>query len=247
MARRMQDLESTVADIEHVAVRQPAGYWYGRSTERRHVKGLARHGADEHVWHVCADRRELVEQRLRIRIGRERHVVRRLLNHVAVVAVRAAVLELAEPAVVVEMRVGGDPDNRPVETIAKFGAERTDPEACVHDQQPRAAADQPRIGADVGVHEWLGNAQDAVADLAHVKPPLRNWEALLRLERHLLSSSARDPAPGAGPPDCPSWPPTAQSLVPSRRPRLAGEGLARPANRPGRACSLQGGWPVFAE
>ena len=87
---------------------------------------------------------------------------------------RRPLSELAEAAEVVEVRVRGDRDDRAVEELDQLGAQQADAEAGVHEQVRVPAADQPGVRADVCMHVRLGDAKDAVTDLADLEPPPRD-------------------------------------------------------------------------
>ena len=96
----------------------------------------------------------------------------RARHGVGVVAVHDDLLELVQPAGVVEVPVRRDRDRRSFEQVRELLAQGSDPETGVDHDVPVSAADEEQVRLEERVDVRLPDAQDAVVDRLVLEPSL---------------------------------------------------------------------------
>ena len=81
-------------------------------------------------------------------------------------------VELVQPAGVVEVPVRGDRDRRSFEQLGELLAQRPDPETGVDHDVPVAAADEEQVRLQERVDVWLPDPEDSVVDRLVLEPSL---------------------------------------------------------------------------
>jgi hypothetical protein len=83
-------------------------------------------------------------------------------------------VELVEPAGVVEVAVRRDRDDRPLEELGELLPERHDPEPGVDQRVPLAPADEEQVRAEEGIDVGLRDPDEAVVDHLVLEPAFRH-------------------------------------------------------------------------
>ena len=176
LARRVtgevQDREPSVAEIDLVALVDDARRRHGRDGVGAELEPLVRQRGEQRRRWVVA--RELLG---RVVLDPERGEPVRVRDRLCVVAVHHDLLELVQPAGVVEVPVRRHGDHGAFEQVGELPAQRPDPEPRVHQDVPVAPPDEEQVRLQERVDVRLADPQDAVVDGLVLEPSLGHTHA----------------------------------------------------------------------
>jgi hypothetical protein len=113
----------------------------------------------------------------RVVLDAERREALSVRDRLGVQAVHHDVVELVEPACVVEVAVRGNDGDRSFPQVRELRPERGEPQPRVHEQVAVAPSDQEQVGLQEEVDVWLADQDDALVDLAMLEPALGDLHA----------------------------------------------------------------------